>query len=45
MGVDGVADIFKKHLATSDRRKNNYHELISNYFHLYFSRHAKTYII
>jgi hypothetical protein len=45
MGIEKVAAIFKKHLTTSNRRKNNYHELISNYFQLYFSRHAKEYTI
>lgn len=43
MGIERVAAIFKKHLTTSNRRKNNYHELVSNYFQLYFNRHAKEY--
>jgi hypothetical protein len=41
MGIDEVARIFKKQISTSSRRKNNYHELVSNYFQLYFKRHAK----
>ncbi len=45
MGMNRVADIFKKHITTSNRRKNNYHELVANYFQLYFSRHAKEYTI
>lgn len=45
MGLTNVARIFKKHLTTSERRKNNYHELVSNYFQLYFNRHAKKYTI
>ena len=45
MGIDKVAAIFKKHITTSNRRKNNYHELVANYFQLYFSRHAQEYTI
>ncbi len=41
MGIDKVAGIFNKQISTSNRRKNNYHELVSNYFQLYFKRHAK----
>ena len=41
MGIDEVACIFNKQISTSNRRKNNYHELVSNYFQLYFKRHAK----
>ena len=41
MGIDEVARIFEKQISTSSRRKNNYHELVSNYFQLYFKRHAK----
>jgi hypothetical protein len=41
MGIDKVARIFEKQISTSSRRKNNYHELVSNYFQLYFKRHAK----
>lgn len=40
LGTDQVAAIFKKHINLSDRRKNNYHELVSNFFQLYFKRHA-----
>lgn len=41
MGTDEVALIFNKQISTSSRRKSNYHELILNYFQLYFKRHAK----
>ena len=41
MGTEEVARIFNKQVSTSSRRKNNYHELVSNYFRLYFKRHAK----
>ena len=40
MGTNRVAAIFKRHINTSSRRKNNYHELVTNYFQLYFNRHA-----
>lgn len=43
MGTDQVAAIFKKHITLSERRKNNYHELIINFFQLYFKRHASKY--
>lgn len=45
MGIDKVAQIFNKQISTSSRRKNNYPELISNYFQLYFKRHAQGYSI
>ena len=45
MGIDRVAAIFKKQITTSNRRKNNYHELVLNFFQLYFSRHASKYTI
>ena len=41
MGIDKVANIFYKQISSTSRRKNNYHELVSNYFQLYFKRHAK----
>ena len=41
LGIDKVAQIFNKQISTSSRRKNNYHELVLNYFQLYFNRHAK----
>jgi hypothetical protein len=41
MGTDRVAAIFYKQIHSSNRRKNNYKELVSHYFQLYFSRHAK----
>lgn len=40
MGVNKVANIFRKHIELSNRRRNNYHELVANFFHLYFKRHA-----
>jgi phage pi2 protein 07 len=40
LGIDRVAVIFYKQMA-GNRRKNNYKELVSNYFQLYFRRHAK----
>ncbi len=43
MGTDHVAAIFKKHITSSERRKNNYHELVINFFQLYFKRHASKY--
>lgn len=45
MGIEKVACIFNKQITKSNRRKNNYHELVSNYFQLYFRRHAKEYTI
>ncbi len=45
MGIDKVADIFKKQISISDRRKNNYQELVLNFFHLYFSRHVPEYTV
>ncbi len=45
MGIEKVAGIFNKQISASSRRKNNYHELVSNYFKLYFKRHAKGNII
>ena len=43
MGTNKVAAIFKKQITTSKRRKNNYHELVINFFQLYFKRHASKY--
>lgn len=43
MGTDKVAEIFEKHINLSERRKNNYHELVINFFQLYFKRHASKY--
>jgi hypothetical protein len=41
MGIDKVANIFYKQISTTSHKKNNYHELVSNYFQLYFRRHAR----
>ena len=43
MGTDKVAAIFKRQITSSTRRKNNYHELVINFFQLYFKRHASKY--
>lgn len=43
LGVDTVAKIFQEQTTRSQRSKNNYHELVANFFQLYFSRHAKEY--
>jgi hypothetical protein len=43
LGTDRVAAIFYRQIKASNRRKNNYKELVSHYFQLYFSRHAKRY--
>jgi hypothetical protein len=40
MGIKTVAKIFFDSTNQSERRKNNYHELTSNYFTLLFSRYA-----
>lgn len=45
MGIDRLAAIFKKQITASNRRRNNYHELVLNFFQLYFSRHASKYTI
>ena len=42
VGIDKVAAIFYRQIHASNRRKNNYKELVSYYFQLYFSRHAKS---
>lgn len=44
-GIDHVAHIFKKQTTLSNRRRNNYHELVLNFFQLYFSRHARKHTI
>ena len=41
LGISRVATIFNKQINASNRRKNNYKELVSHYFQLYFKRHAK----
>ena len=40
MGIKNVAKIFFDSIGKSERRKGNYHELILNYFTLYFERYA-----
>lgn len=45
MGIDEVAKIFDEQMSNSERTKNNYHELVANFFRLYFSRHAKRYSV
>jgi hypothetical protein len=45
MGTDKVAAIFKRQVTSGERRKNNYHELVINFFQLYFKRHASKYTI
>lgn len=45
MGINHVAHIFEKQTALSNRRRNNYHELVLNFFQLYFSRLARGYTI
>lgn len=45
MGTDKVAAIFNEQITTSTRRKNNYHELVINFFQLYFKRHASKHTI
>lgn len=43
MGVDYVASIFRNQITRSERSRNNYQELVANFFKLYFNRHAKGY--
>jgi hypothetical protein len=40
MGIQKTARIFFDSINQSERRKNNYHELVRNYFTLFFNRHA-----
>jgi len=40
MGINEVAKIFFDSIDKSERRKGNYHELILNYFTLFFNRYA-----
>lgn len=40
MGVEPVARIFAESMDRSDRRRNNYHELVRHYFELVFRRYA-----
>jgi len=41
MGVRNVAKVFFEDINLSERRKNNYYELTSNYFSLLFNRYAQ----
>lgn len=43
MGTDKVAAVFKRQITSGKRRKNSYHELIINFFQLYFKRHVSKY--
>lgn len=45
MGISKVAAIFKNQISMSNRRQNNYHELVLNFFELYFHRHAPNYTV
>ena len=40
MGIKNVAKIFFDSISISERRKGNYHELVLNYFILFFNRYA-----
>ena len=40
MGIRNVAKIFFDDINTSERRKNNYQEIILNYFTLVFNRYV-----
>ena len=40
MGMKNVAKIFFDSIGKSERRKGNYHELVLNYFTLFFNRYA-----
>ena len=40
MGIKNVAKIFFDSINLSERRKGNYHELVLNYFTLFFNRYA-----
>jgi hypothetical protein len=40
MGINKVAEIFFTSVNKSERRKGNYHELVVNFFTLYFNRYA-----
>jgi hypothetical protein len=40
LGIKKVAEIFFTSINKSERRKGNYHELVLNYFTLYFNRYA-----
>ena len=40
MSIKGVAKIFFDSIGKSERRKGNYHEIVLNYFILFFNRYA-----
>jgi len=40
MGLQNVAKVFWGSINSSERKRGNYHELVLNYFTLYFERHA-----
>ena len=40
MGIKKVADIFFNSINTSERKRGNYHELVLNYFTLFFNKYA-----
>ncbi len=40
LGIGETAKIFFNSIAKSNRRKNNYHELVINYFTLFFKHYA-----
>jgi hypothetical protein len=41
MGIKSVASIFFYSINKSERHRNNYHELVLNYFTLLFNRYAQ----
>jgi hypothetical protein len=40
LGINYVAELYKRSIAMSDRRKGNFHELTRNYFSLLLQRYA-----
>lgn len=40
MGIKQVAEVFFESINKSERRKGNYHELVLNYFTLFFNHYA-----
>jgi len=43
IGIERVAEIF--HTSVHNRKRNNYHPPVLNFFNLYFKRHVQRYII
>jgi hypothetical protein len=41
MGLKKTASIFFNSINKSERNRNNYHELVINYFTLYFNKYAQ----